>query len=613
MPKSINKIEDNQCGGRELITIPIEKNFISLRGLSPNRLRFEIEYGLERGSTANSFLITSDESNEKTYILIHPPGIAYGKIFLEVLQKHCSQRNSNLIVVIGHVNPNRVALLKELVDLYPKISLICSSPGGKLLKDIWTQRKPSNNASDLIEEKTTNPIPKIHLIKTQEVININNSFRLKLIPTPTARWPGELMVFEESLGLLMSDKLFGTHICTKEWEENTPSSTEEERRHYFDCLMASMSSQINLIVEQLEELDIRTIAPGHGPAIEGSWRSLLNDYRRWGEIKETTYLKVVLLFASAYGNTAAIADALAKGISRTGVKVNSINCEFASSNELIKEINEADGYLIGSPTLGGHAPTPIVSALGTLLAEGNRKKKVGIFGSYGWSGEALDLLENKLLDGGFSLGFDPIKVKFSPNALMVKTIVETGTHFGRTLLKEKRKQLYRSGGGLNVSKSDPAIIALGRIVGSLCILTACKESNPDELTGAMVASWVSQASFSPLGLSIAVAKDRAVENLLHKEDIFALNILSVKKHQNILKQFLQSFAPGENRLSGLNLHKSPNGQPVLPEALAWLEGCVKQRIECGDHWLIYAEIKHGKVLDPNGITAVHHRRTGANY
>ena len=238
---------------------------------------------------------------------------------------------------------------------------------------------------------------------------------------------------------------------------------------------------------------------------------------------------------------------------------------------------------------------------------------MGIFGSYGWSGEALDLLENKLLDGGFSFGFDPIKVKFSPSTLMVNTIIETGTYFGRTLLKEKRRQLNRTGGGLNVSKSDPAILALGRIVGSLCILTACKGSESNKLTGAMVASWVSQASFSPLGLSIAVAKDRAVENLLHKEDNFALNILSVKKHQNILKQFLQSFTPGENRFSGLNLEKSPKGQPILPEALAWLEGCVRQRMECGDHWLIYAEINHGKVLDPNGMTAVHHRRTGANY
>ena len=80
-----------------------------------------------------------------------------------------------------------------------------------------------------------------------------------------------------------------------------------------------------------------------------------------------------------------------------------------------------------------------------------------------------------------------------------------------------------------------------------------------------------------------------------------------------MRQFLQAFPPGTDRLSGLTLEISPGGQPILPEALAWLEGCVKQRMECGDHWVIYAEITDGKVLAKDGITAVHHRQTGANY
>ena len=98
---------------------------------------------------------------------------------------------------------------------------------------------------------------------------------------------------------------------------------------------------------------------------------------------------------------------------------------FTSNNELIKSIQNADGYLIGSPTIGGHAPTPILSALGALLAEGDRNKSIGIFGSYGWSGEALDLLENKLRDSGFKFGFEPIKIKFSPDAATIKTLEET--------------------------------------------------------------------------------------------------------------------------------------------------------------------------------------------
>jgi len=412
----------------------------------------------------------------------------------------------------------------------------------------------------------------------------------------------------------MSGKFFAAHFCTEAWAESNRSSTEEDRRYFYDCLMAPMARQVETIVERFEELDIRCIAPGHGPAIAESWRSLLVDYRRWGESTERSKLAVALLFASAYGNTAAIADALAQGVSRTGVRVESINCEFTPAENLLEAIRSCDAVLIGSPTLGGHAPTPIVSALGTLLAEGDRAKPVGVFGSFGWSGEALDLLESKLRDGGFRFAFEPIKVKFSPDAATIKAIEETGTALGRSLLAEQRRAQRRTAaGGLSDSRSNPAIQALGRVVGSLCVLTTCKGQADTRLSGAMVASWVSQASFSPPGFTVAVAKDRAVEALLHGGDRFCLNVLAAGRETGPMKQFLQPFAPGADRFAGLELETTPDGQPVLPEALAWLEATVKQRMECGDHWLVYAEVSHGGLLDAASTTAVHQRRSGANY
>mgnify|MGYP003316048924 CR=1 FL=1 len=110
-------------------------------------------------------------------------------------------------------------------------------------------------------------------------------------------------------------------------------------------------------------------------------------------------------------------------------------------------------------------------------------------------------------------------MKFSPDAAKIRTLEETGTRFGRELHREQRKQQRRSGGGLSESRSDPAVLALGRVVGSLCVLTARK----GELSGAMIASWVTQASFTPPGFTVAVAKDRAVEALLHIGYCFALN------------------------------------------------------------------------------------------
>ena len=589
---------------RRVIQIPLDDQLLCLRGLSPKRLRFEVEYGLERGTTANSFLFSGGPAP----VLVHPPGASFAEPYLEQLAT-LIPANAPLKVVVGHVNPNRVALLRQLAVRWPALMLVASNAGAKLLTELWSQQKPGSS-----EAQPLPPLPPIDVVKQEASRPLGQHHVLRLIPLPTPRWPGGLVAFEERTGLLMSGKFFAAHLCSEAWAETSPSSTEEDRRYFYDCLMAPMARQVEAVVDRLEELDIRTIAPGHGPAIAQSWRSLLADYRRWGESTERSSQSVALLFASAYGNTAAIADALAQGISRTGVRVESINCEFTPAEQLVAAIRGCDALLIGSPTLGGHAPTPIVSALGTVLAEGDRAKPVGVFGSFGWSGEALDLLESKLRDGGFSFAFAPIKVKFSPDAATIKTIEETGTALGRQLKAAQRRQERRTaGGGLSESRTGPAIQALGRVVGSLCVLTTQKGEGESRLSGAMVASWVSQASFTPPGFTVAVAKDRAVEALLHVGDCFALNVLAAGRESGPMKQFLKPFAPGADRFAGLALEHSPGGQPILPEALAWLEARVQQRMECGDHWLLYAQVEQGGLLDAEGVTAVHQRRSGANY
>ncbi len=595
---------------RQVIQLPFEPGLICLRGLSPKRLRFEVEYGLERGTSANSFLFLP--SSEAAALLVHPPGASFAEPYLEQLA-NLVPGDSELQVVVSHVNPNRIALLHELARRWQKLRLIASNPGAKLLQDLWTQRKPTADGEQ--EAPALPELPPLTVVRGEDSIERADGYTINLLSAPTPRWPGALMAFEETTGLLMSGKFFSAHLCSQEWAEANRSSTEEDRRYFYDCLMAPMARQVEAVLNRIDELSIRCIAPGHGPAIAESWRSLLVDYRRWGESQERSSLSVALLFASAYGNTAAIADALAQGVSRTGVRVESVNCEFTPAEKLLETIRSCDALLIGSPTLGGHAPTPIVSALGTVLAEGNRSKPVGVFGSFGWSGEAIDLLESKLRDGGFSFAFEPVRVKFSPDAATIKTLEETGTGLGRSLITAQRKAQRRSStsGGLSESRSNPAVLALGRVVGSLCVLTTRKGAGESQLSGAMVASWVSQASFSPPGLTVAVAKDRAVEALLHVGDSFALNVLASGRESGPMKQFLQPFAPGADRFAGLELEQSPGGQPILPEALAWLDCSVKQRMECGDHWLIYAQVGSGALLDAEATTAVHQRRSGANY
>ena len=107
-----NRASD-QC---QVLNLPITNGLISLRALSPQRLRFELEYALERGSTANSFLFDAgvdSHGTEKPAVLVHPPGGAYADVFLPALAEALPEDCDTLQVVVGHVNPNRVALLYD--------------------------------------------------------------------------------------------------------------------------------------------------------------------------------------------------------------------------------------------------------------------------------------------------------------------------------------------------------------------------------------------------------------------------------------------------------------------------------------------------------------------
>jgi flavorubredoxin/flavin reductase (DIM6/NTAB) family NADH-FMN oxidoreductase RutF len=569
---------------RDLQAYPIAPGTTALRSRTWDRLKFEIEYGLARGTTANSFVIEGDKK-----ALIDPPGSSFTDVFIAGLD---SRFNIKLIeyIILGHINPNRGETLKKLLEVAPQITFVCSNPAAIALPAILDR-------DDL----------KIITIKGDDSIDLGQGHILKFILAPTPRWPDRLLTYDPKTQVLYSDKLFGCHVCGDQVLDEGWETYSEDRRYYFDCLMAPAARQIEAALDKIAEYPVTLYATGHGPLVKYGLTELTNLYRQWSKKQSSQELTVALIYASAYGNTATVAQAIAAGITKAGVSVESINCEFVEPAEIKAALEKCAGFIIGSPTLGGHAPTPIQTALGVILSTAAKTKLAGVFGSFGWSGEAIDLLETKLKDAGYKLGFEPIRVKFKPTETTLKECEETGTDFAQALKKAKKASIPKP--AISEAKTDRVEQAVGRIVGSLTIVT----TQQGDVSGAMLASWVSQATFNPPGLTVAVAKERAIESLMHKDGKFVLNILEQGKHIPLMKQFLKPFAPGENRFVGINTETATNGCPILTESLAYLECNVQNRMECGDHWLIYATIDRGKVFNPTGVTAIHHRKSGTHY
>ena len=551
-----------------------------LRSRSWNRLRFEIEYALERGTTANSYLIQGDKT-----ALLDPPGESFTEIFLNSLERHIDLYELDYII-LGHINPNRAHTLKVLLQRLPEVTVVCSNPASLALRELL---------SDIS--------PRVRIIRSgEDGLDLGQGHRLQFTLMPTPRWPAALSTYDAYTQVLYTDKFFGAHLCTDSVFDLGWNELLEDRRYYFDCLMAPSVRQVMTILDKLESFPQRVLAPGHGPVVLYGARELFQSYRQWSQAQKAQEQSVTLIYASAYGNTATISQALARGVTKAGVAVEAINAEQASPDEIKSAIEKSSGFLIGSPTLGGHAPTQIQTALGIVLSTASKTQLAGVFGSFGWSGEAIDLLESKLKDGGYTLAFEPIRVKFKPTDVTLKYCEEVGTDFAQKLKKVRRTKAART-------PASSVEQAVGRLVGSLAVVTA----KHGDVAGAMLASWVSQATFAPPGLTVAVAKDRAIESLMYPGNRFVLNLLAEGRHLGSMKHFLKPFGPGEDRFEGIETEETESGAPMLKEAISNLECRVEKRMECGDHWLVYAVVESGKLRDANAKTAVHHRKSGTHY
>ncbi len=553
-----------------------------LRSRTWDRLKFEVEYSLQKGTTANSYLIQAQNT-----AVLDPPGESFTEIYLHQLQQHLDLRHLDY-VILGHVNPNRCVTLKALLELAPQITFICSKAGAVALRTAFPEREL-----------------KISVVRGEEVLDLGQGHKLQFIAVPTARWPDELYTYDPQTRILFTDKLFGTHICGDEVFDEGWKRLDEDRRHYYDCLHAAQFRQVEIALDKFAPLSVNFYAPGHGPIVRYSKSRLTHDYRQWSQQQKDKDLTVALFYASAYGNTATLAQAIAKGITKADVAVELINCEFAEPTEIQAVVEKCDGFIIGSPTLGGHMPTQVQTALGIVLSTAAKNKLAGVFGSYGWSGEAVDEVESKLQQAGYRFGFDTIRVKFKPTDVILQQCKEAGTDFAQALKKAKKSRAPRQ--SVSDSQIDRTEQAMGRIIGPLCVVTAKRK----EITGAMLASWVTQSSFNPPGLTVAVAKDRAIESLMHTEDNFVLNIL--KEGMNLRRHFVQPFAPGEDRFAGLATQTAQNDCPILSDGLAYLECTVHSRMDCGDHWVVYAIVNNGQMLQPVGMTAMHQRKSGSQY
>lgn len=150
--------------------------------------------------------------------------------------------------------------------------------------------------------------------------------------------------------------------------------------------------------------------------------------------------------------------------------------------------------------------------------------------------------------------------------------------------------------------------ALGRVPSGVFILTA----RHDDSQAAMLASWVQQAAFDPPTLCIAIAPSRPIASTIRSSGKLAISIIP-DSDKSLMKRYARGVNEGEDPFAGVSIDQSPNGSPILRDALAWLEGRLIKTCEFGgDHALLIAEVTDGAILR-DGAPFMHVRGNGFHY
>ena len=551
----------------------------AIRSLDWDRDRFDIEFGLQNGTTYNSYLIRG----EKT-ALVDTSHEKFRQLYLDTLTGLIDPKEIDYLI-ISHTEPDHSGLVKDLLQLAPQVVVV----GAKV-------------AIQFLEDFVHQPFER-QIVKNGDQLDLGNGHLLEFVNAPNLHWPDTIFTYDYGTQAMFTCDAFGMHYCSDSLFDRDLKAIEADYRFYYECLMAPNARSVLSAMKRMEKLgEIATVANGHGPLLRYNLKELLGRYRSWSQAQAKAEKTVAVFYISDYGYSDRLSQAIARGITKTGVAVEMVDLKFADTQDVQELSSRAAGIIIGMPPLSGNHLKETTTNIGTILAATKNKQVIGMFESYGGDDEPIDPLLTKFREAGLQEVFSAIRIKDTPSEAIYQLCEESGTDLGQWLTRDRKIKQRKS---LD-SDLDKAI---GRISGGLYIITAKK----DEISSAMLASWVSQASFDPPGFTVAVAKDRAIESLMQVGDRFVLNILEESNYQHLMKHFLKRFPPGADRFAGVKTQTAENGSPLLTDALAYLECEVVSRMECSDHWIVYSKVSTGRVSNPDALTAVHHRKVGNYY
>jgi flavorubredoxin len=386
--------------------------------LDPHLRNFDIILKTANGTSYNSYVVRG----ETGVAVIDTVKEEFADTFFAHLES-VARYDEITVIVLNHLEPDHSGALPELLKRAPQARVYLSSRAQMMLKALL---KPSG-------EKAPEYIP----VTTDDEVDLGGR-TLRFLHTPYLHWPDTQCTYLVEEGFLFSGDVFGCHFCDARLFNDRVGDFRFSFEYYYAHIMRPFREYVLDAVALIEPLAIRLIAPAHGPILRHQPRDYLHRYRElatprlFNEARREKTL--VVFYISAYGNTRRMAEALAAGAeSIAGVRVSLYDLEGGESGIFTDLIEEADGLAFGSPTINADAVKPVWDVLSSLTTVNVKGKLGAAFGSYGWSGEAVRLIEDRLRGLKLRVPVEGLRIKLVPDAGELAQCRDLGEQLARHL------------------------------------------------------------------------------------------------------------------------------------------------------------------------------------
>ncbi len=384
--------------------------------MNPNMRVFDIVMKTDSGTTYNSYIVKGEEKTA----LIETSHADFFNLYMDNIRQVCDPASIDYII-LNHNEPDHSGALAQIMEQMPNAKIVVSQAGALYLKNI------TNKELDVIK------------VKDGDSLDLGGK-TLHFISAPFLHWPDSMFTWLPEDKTLFTCDFFGCHYCEPyvlDQYITYPTAYEAALQLYYSAIFGPFPSYVQKGLEKMRDLGAEYICNSHGPVLtkDGLLGHVMEMYDQWSQPEPQGAPNIPVFYCTAYGNTKQLAEKIQEGILSVLPQANVELYDIIEHDlgELHGKLNKSSAFAVGTPTLNKDAVAPVWMLLAGVDAINCAKKPCLVFGSYGWSGEGVPNVKQRLESLKMKVFGDGYRVTFVPNNEDLENAKQLGADFAATL------------------------------------------------------------------------------------------------------------------------------------------------------------------------------------